>query len=86
MHLAKMGQMWSAPDSIGQCSPYHACVSCCLPDCDKLRKDGFRSSQYYSQGPTFSGSNVSDDSLQEDEDMDKKVGLDVKLTRSMLLA
>ncbi|XP_023662698.2 NHS-like protein 1 isoform X2 [Paramormyrops kingsleyae] len=43
-----------------------------LRDCDKLRKDGFRSSQYYSQGPTFSGSNMSDDSPQEDEDMDKK--------------
>ncbi|XP_048842382.1 NHS-like protein 1 isoform X2 [Brienomyrus brachyistius] len=43
-----------------------------LRDCDKLRKDGFRSSQYYSQGPMFSGSNMSDDSAQEDEDMDKK--------------
>ncbi|KAI4902322.1 hypothetical protein NFI96_003579 [Prochilodus magdalenae] len=39
-----------------------------LRDCDKLRKDGFRSSQYYSQGPTFSGSAHSHSSQQEDED------------------
>ncbi|XP_043075462.1 NHS-like protein 1 isoform X3 [Puntigrus tetrazona] len=38
-----------------------------LRECDKLRKDGFRSSQYYSQGPTFSGST---NSQHEDEDMD----------------
>ncbi|XP_077366137.1 NHS-like protein 1 isoform X2 [Festucalex cinctus] len=31
-----------------------------LRECDKLRKDGFRSSQYYSQGPVFS-----DDSLHQ---------------------
>ncbi|XP_053344867.1 NHS-like protein 1 isoform X3 [Clarias gariepinus] len=39
-----------------------------LRDCDKLRKDGFRSSQYYSQGPTFSGSGQSRISQMEDED------------------
>ncbi|XP_060722357.1 NHS-like protein 1 isoform X4 [Tachysurus vachellii] len=39
-----------------------------LRDCDKLRKDGFRSSQYYSQGPTFSGSAHSRNSQLEDED------------------
>ncbi|KFP88818.1 NHS-like 1, partial [Apaloderma vittatum] len=27
-----------------------------LRECDKLRQDGYRSSQYYSQGPTFSSS------------------------------
>ncbi|XP_051471826.1 NHS-like protein 1 isoform X2 [Apus apus] len=27
-----------------------------LRECDKLRRDGYRSSQYYSQGPTFSSS------------------------------
>ncbi|XP_061479959.1 NHS-like protein 1 isoform X3 [Rhineura floridana] len=27
-----------------------------LRECDKLRRDGYRSSQYYSQGPTFSAS------------------------------
>ncbi|XP_036405492.1 NHS-like protein 1 isoform X2 [Megalops cyprinoides] len=43
-----------------------------LRECDKLRKDGFRSSQYYSQGPTFSSSTLSDGSLHEDEDADKK--------------
>ncbi|XP_029106881.1 NHS-like protein 1 isoform X2 [Scleropages formosus] len=43
-----------------------------LRECDKLRKDGFRSSQYYSQGPTFSSSNVSDGSLHDDDDADKQ--------------
>ncbi|XP_008285179.1 NHS-like protein 1 isoform X3 [Stegastes partitus] len=45
-----------------------------LRECDKLRKDGFRSSQYYSQGPTFSDPVQSSSSLQEDEDdeLDKK--------------
>ncbi|XP_045066137.1 NHS-like protein 1 isoform X3 [Coregonus clupeaformis] len=44
-----------------------------LRECDKLRKDGFRSSQYYSQGPTFSGRAESHSSLQDDEDYtDKK--------------
>lgn len=46
-----------------------------FPECDKLRKDGFRSSQYYSQGPTFSDPTQSTSSLQDDEDdeNDKKV-------------
>ncbi|XP_074540958.1 NHS-like protein 1 isoform X4 [Halichoeres trimaculatus] len=39
-----------------------------LRECDKLRKDGFRSSQYYSQGPTFSDPDRSASSLQDDED------------------
>ncbi|KAI5090667.1 NHS-like protein 1 isoform X7 [Silurus meridionalis] len=39
-----------------------------LRDCDKLRKDGFRSSQYYSQGPIFSASAYSRSSQVEDED------------------
>ncbi|KAK7150229.1 hypothetical protein R3I93_011476 [Phoxinus phoxinus] len=45
-----------------------------LRDCDKLRKDGFRSSQYYSQGPTFSGSSNSqhEDEDIEGDDADKK--------------
>ncbi|MBN3276522.1 NHSL1 protein, partial [Polyodon spathula] len=42
-------------------------------ECDKLRNDGFRSSQYYSQGPTFSSSNLSDGSLCEQDDPDRKV-------------
>ncbi|KAM9338955.1 NHS-like protein 1 [Symphorus nematophorus] len=41
-----------------------------LRECDKLRKDGFRSSQYYSQGPTFSDPAQSTSSLQDDEDDD----------------
>ncbi|XP_029984501.1 NHS-like protein 1 isoform X3 [Sphaeramia orbicularis] len=45
-----------------------------LRECDKLRKDGFRSSQYYSQGPTFTDPLQSTSSLQdyEDDDNDKK--------------
>ncbi|CAJ1078402.1 NHS-like protein 1 isoform X13 [Xyrichtys novacula] len=39
-----------------------------LRECDKLRKDGFRSSQYYSQGPTFSDPTQSTSSLQDDEE------------------
>ncbi|XP_029452329.1 NHS-like protein 1 isoform X2 [Rhinatrema bivittatum] len=39
-----------------------------LRECDKLRKDGSRSSQYYSQGPTFStSSSVVCTSYQEEE-------------------
>ncbi|KAF7657646.1 hypothetical protein LDENG_00024120 [Lucifuga dentata] len=41
-----------------------------LRECDKLRKDGFRSSQYYSQGPTFSDPMESASSLHDDEDDD----------------
>lgn len=49
-------------------------VSVSSAECDKLRKDGFRSSQYYSQGPTFSDPSQSTSSLQDDdEDDDKKV-------------
>ncbi|XP_059368654.1 NHS-like protein 1 isoform X2 [Carassius carassius] len=42
-----------------------------LRECDKLRKDGFRSSQYYSQGPTFSGSTNSqyeDENIEDEAD------------------
>ncbi|XP_069552695.1 NHS-like protein 1 isoform X2 [Brachyistius frenatus] len=39
-----------------------------LRECDKLRKDGFRSSQYYSQGPIFSDPTQSTSSLHDDED------------------
>ncbi|KAM4529150.1 NHS-like protein 1 isoform 3-T3 [Fundulus diaphanus] len=39
-----------------------------LRECDKLRKDGFRSSQYYSQGPTFSDPKQSTSSLDEEDD------------------
>lgn len=40
-----------------------------LRECDKLRRDGYRSSQYYSQGPTFSSStDMVCTSYQEDDD------------------
>ncbi|XP_072369627.1 NHS-like protein 1 isoform X2 [Scyliorhinus torazame] len=44
-----------------------------LRDCDKLRKDGFRSSQYYSQGPIFasSSSHLSASCLDEEEDQER---------------
>ncbi|XP_023567969.1 NHS-like protein 1 [Octodon degus] len=47
-----------------------------LRDCDKLRRDGYRSSQYYSQGPTFAaqpGPLCSDEYQDEDPDTDRKV-------------
>lgn len=46
-----------------------------LRECDKLRKDGFRSSQYYSQGPIFCDPAQSASSLQDEEedDHDKRV-------------
>uniref|UniRef100_A0AAY4B8K0 NHS-like protein 1 n=1 Tax=Denticeps clupeoides TaxID=299321 RepID=A0AAY4B8K0_9TELE len=44
-----------------------------LRECDKLRKDGFRSSQYYSQGPTFSSPTHYIQPEDEDaDDIDKK--------------
>ncbi|KAM6460737.1 NHS-like protein 1 isoform 5-T5 [Liasis olivaceus] len=45
-----------------------------LRECDKLRRDGYRSSQYYSQGPTFSSSlNTVYGSYQEDyEEIEQK--------------
>ncbi|XP_019729263.1 NHS-like protein 1 isoform X3 [Hippocampus comes] len=46
-----------------------------LRECDKLRKDGFRSSQYYSQGPTFSDTPQSGSSLHEEDDDDEKKSL-----------
>ena len=65
---------------------YHPALITCfsllsvhLAECDKLRKDGFRSSQYYSQGPTFSDPAQSTSSLQDDEDddIDKKVHIHI---------
>ncbi|XP_016060400.1 PREDICTED: NHS-like protein 1 isoform X2 [Miniopterus natalensis] len=47
-----------------------------LRDCDKLRRDGSRSSQYYSQGPTFASSGPPSDEYQgEDEEADQKCSL-----------
>ncbi|XP_054018620.1 NHS-like protein 1 isoform X3 [Dryobates pubescens] len=45
-----------------------------LRECDKLRRDGYRSSQYYSQGPTFSSSsNATCGSYQDDyEEIEQK--------------
>lgn len=56
----------------------------CLPprpvlptECDRLRRDGYRSSQYYSQGPTFAATSgpLSDEFQDEDEETDQKVRL-----------
>ncbi|XP_023369259.1 NHS-like protein 1 isoform X2 [Otolemur garnettii] len=48
-----------------------------LRECDKLRHDGYRSSQYYSQGPTFAANSspVCDDYQDEDEETDQKCSL-----------
>ncbi|KAM6181792.1 NHS-like protein 1 [Erethizon dorsatum] len=45
-----------------------------LRDCDKLRHDGYRSSQYYSQGPTFAAhpGPLCDEYQDEDADTDPK--------------
>ncbi|XP_077568372.1 NHS-like protein 1 isoform X2 [Stigmatopora nigra] len=43
-----------------------------LRECDKLRKDGFRSSQYYSQAPIFSDTWRSAGSLHDDDEDEKK--------------
>ncbi|XP_074943857.1 NHS-like protein 1 isoform X7 [Phalacrocorax aristotelis] len=45
-----------------------------LRECDKLRRDGYRSSQYYSQGPTFSSSSSAiSGSYQDDyEEIEQK--------------
>ncbi|XP_027706435.1 NHS-like protein 1 isoform X1 [Vombatus ursinus] len=48
-----------------------------LRECDKLRRDGYRSSQYYSQGPTFSKSSSTCDTYKdEDEESDQKCSVD----------
>lgn len=48
-----------------------------LRECDKLRRDGYRSSQYYSQGPTFAAnaSPLCDDYQDEDEETDQKCSI-----------
>nr|XP_055027600.1 NHS-like protein 1 isoform X2 [Misgurnus anguillicaudatus] len=42
-----------------------------LRECDKLRKDGFRSSQYYSQSPAFSSSSLCENVHLEKEKTEK---------------
>ncbi|XP_069090424.1 NHS-like protein 1 isoform X3 [Pleurodeles waltl] len=42
-----------------------------LRECDKLRRDGYRSSQYYSQGPTFSSSG-SPRRIEDEEEEERK--------------
>ncbi|KAF6115274.1 NHS like 1 [Phyllostomus discolor] len=48
-----------------------------LRECDKLRRDGCRSSQYYSQGPTFAtpSSALCDEDQDEDEEADQKCSI-----------
>ncbi|XP_036172476.1 NHS-like protein 1 isoform X3 [Myotis myotis] len=44
-----------------------------LRECDKLRRDGYRSSQYYSQGPTFASAGPPSEEYQdEDDETDQK--------------
>ncbi|XP_048654836.1 NHS-like protein 1 isoform X3 [Marmota marmota marmota] len=48
-----------------------------LRECDKLRRDGYRSSQYYSQGPTFAANSspLCEDYQDEDAETDPKCSL-----------
>ncbi|KAM8788345.1 NHS-like protein 1 isoform 5-T5 [Rhynchonycteris naso] len=48
-----------------------------LRECDKLRRDGYRSSQYYSQGPTFAANSSPpcDEYQDEDEETDQKCSI-----------
>ncbi|XP_043118404.1 NHS-like protein 1 isoform X2 [Puntigrus tetrazona] len=43
-----------------------------LRECDKLRKDGFRSSQYYSQNPAFSSTSLCENVHLDEEKTEKK--------------
>ncbi|XP_067311322.1 NHS-like protein 1 isoform X3 [Pseudorasbora parva] len=43
-----------------------------LRECDKLRKDGFRSSQYYSQSPAFSATSLCESVHLDEEKTEKK--------------
>jgi len=42
------------------------------PECDKLRKDGFRSSQCYSQSPAFSATSLCESVHLDEEKTEKK--------------
>lgn len=55
-------------------------------ECDKLRRDGYRSSQYYSQGPTFSSSSSAIcGSYQDDyEEIEQKVMVGTKYWKKYL--
>nr|XP_032625798.1 NHS-like protein 1 isoform X6 [Chelonoidis abingdonii] len=56
-----------------------------LRECDKLRRDGYRSSQYYSQGPTFSSSSAACGSYQDDyEEIERKSSLLDCISRSCI--
>ncbi|NWX84292.1 NHSL1 protein, partial [Nothoprocta pentlandii] len=59
-----------------------------LRECDKLRRDGYRSSQYYSQGPTFSSSSSAIcGSYQDDyEEIEQKSSLLDCISQSCLSA
>uniref|UniRef100_G1T5E0 NHS like 1 n=1 Tax=Oryctolagus cuniculus TaxID=9986 RepID=G1T5E0_RABIT len=48
-----------------------------LRECDKLRRDGYRSSQYYSQGPTFAANSSpgGEDDQDDDAETDHKCSL-----------
>ncbi|CAH2250539.1 Hypothetical predicted protein [Pelobates cultripes] len=48
-----------------------------LRECDKLRRDGYRSSQYYSQGPTFSSSSSMVCTHSQDDDEEQNLKLSV---------
>lgn len=51
------------------------------PECDKLRKDGFRSSQCYSQSPAFSATSLCDSVHLDEEKTEKKKKVNLTLTQ-----
>ncbi len=54
------------------------------PECDKLRKDGFCNSQYYSQSPAFSATGLCENVHLDEEKAEKKkkVNLEHKFKHS----
>lgn len=65
---------------------FHLLFLFLLAECDKLRRDGYRSSQYYSQGPTFSSSSSAIcGSYQDDyEEIEQKVMAGTKYWKKYL--
>jgi len=51
------------------------------PECDKLRKDGFRSSQCYSQSPAFSATSLCESVHLDEEKTEKKKKVKPDLTQ-----
>lgn len=53
------------------------------PECDKLRKDGFCSSQYYSQSPAFSATSLCENVHLDEEKAEKKKKVNLTLNTNL---